>query len=84
MFEHARDAGIAASSEEMQFFSRDLFHIARQCGAAGLRDESRRLLTAAVKINAARDVRAYTFVARIIGLRRAGAMAEAFERLKGR
>jgi glycosyltransferase involved in cell wall biosynthesis len=84
MLDHARKAGITASSPEMQFFSRDLFHLARQCGAAGLREESRQLLTAAVKIGAARDMKAYTFVAKIIGLRRAGTMAEAIDRFRTR
>jgi len=84
MLEHAHKADIGPSSPEMQFFSRDLFHLARQCGAAGLREESRQLLAEAVKISAARDVKAYTFVARLIGLRRAGAVAEALDRLRTR
>jgi glycosyltransferase involved in cell wall biosynthesis len=84
ILEHAASANISRSSPEMQFFSRDLFHLARQCGAAGFRDESRQLLTAAVKISAARDVHAYNFVARIIGLRGAGTVAEAIDRLRTR
>jgi hypothetical protein len=84
MLQHAAAADISRSSPEMQFFSRDLFHLARQCGAAGFRDESRQLLAAAVKISAARDVRAYNFVAKIIGLRSAGNVAEALERLRTR
>jgi glycosyltransferase involved in cell wall biosynthesis len=84
MLEHAAAANISRSSPEMQFFSRDLFHLARQCGVAGFRDESRRLLTAAVKISAARDVHAYNFVARIIGLRGAGTVAQAIDRLRTR
>ncbi|HEY2090740.1 MAG TPA: glycosyltransferase family A protein [Thermoanaerobaculia bacterium] len=84
ILEHAASAHISRSSPEMQFFSRDLFHLARQCGAAGFRDESRQLLTAAVKISAARDVHAYNFVARIIGLRGAGTVAEAIDRLRTR
>lgn len=84
ILEHAAAADIPRASVEMQFFSRDLFHLARQCGAAGFRDESRQLLTAAVKISAARDVHAYNFVARIIGLRGAGTVAEAIDRLRTR
>jgi glycosyltransferase involved in cell wall biosynthesis len=84
MLQHAATAGISRSSPEMQFFSRDLFHLARQCGAAGFREESRQLLAAAVKISAARDVHAYNFVARIIGVSRAGSVAEALERLRTR
>jgi glycosyltransferase involved in cell wall biosynthesis len=84
MLDHAYAANIARSSPEMQFFSRDLFHLARQCGAAGLREESRQLLAAAVKIGAARDVRAYNFVARLIGLKGAGTVAEAIDRFRTR
>ena len=84
MFEHARSARLPDSLPEMQFFARDLFHLARQCGAAGLPQESRELLTCAVKISAARDLRAYTFAARVIGIRNAGTLAKALERLKKR
>lgn len=84
MFEHARAAGLSESSPEMQFFARDLFHLARQCGAAGLQQQSRELLDCAVKISAARDLRAYTFAARVIGIRNVGTLAQALERLKGR
>ena len=84
MLEHAAAADIPRSSPEMQFFSRDLFHLARQCGIAGFRDESRQLLTAAVKISAARDLHAYNFVARIIGMRGAGTVAQAIDRLRTR
>jgi glycosyltransferase involved in cell wall biosynthesis len=80
--EHAAAGNVPRSSAEMQFFGRDLFHLARQCGAAGFREESRQLLAAAVKISAARGVRAYNFVARIIGLRGAGTVAEAIDRLR--
>ena len=84
MLEHAVTARLSRSSPEMQLFGRDLFHLARQCGAAGFREESRQLLAAAVKIGAARDVRAYNFVARIIGLRGAGTVAEAIDRFRTR
>jgi glycosyltransferase involved in cell wall biosynthesis len=84
MLESATAAKIPRSSAEMQFFARDLFHLARQCGAAGLRQESRELLTSAIKVSAARDLRAYTFAARIIGIRNAGALAQALDRLKTR
>ena len=84
MLEHAVTARLSRSSPEMQLFGRDLFHLARQCGAAGYREESRQLLAAAVKIGAARDVRAYNFVARIIGLRGAGTVAEAIDRFRTR
>lgn len=40
---HALRAGIGADAPEMQHFSRALFLLARQCGAAGLPEESHRL-----------------------------------------
>lgn len=80
--EHAQRAGVDRRLPEVQHLGRDLFHLARQCGAAGLRRESRELLTAAIKISAARDVRTYNFVARLIGVRNAGTMAEAFDRFR--
>ncbi|HEV8434968.1 MAG TPA: glycosyltransferase family A protein [Thermoanaerobaculia bacterium] len=81
---HAQRAGIDRSLPAMQHLGRDLFHLARQCGAAGLRQESRELLTAAVKISAARDLRTYNFVARLIGVRNAGTMAETLDRFRSR
>ena len=43
IYEHAKRAGIGTSIPEMQHFSRELFLLARQCGAAGLSVESREL-----------------------------------------
>jgi len=80
MLEHARRAGIARDVPEMRHFARDLFHLARQCGAAGLEDESRMLVEAAASVSAARDLRAYAFLARRIGWSRAGRFAERLRR----
>src|SRR5207244_3153413 len=43
IYAHARRAGIAADAPEMRHFARELFLLARQCGAAELAEESRRL-----------------------------------------
>jgi glycosyltransferase involved in cell wall biosynthesis len=40
IYEHARNYGITYKDPNMQFFSRFLFLISRQCGAAGLEKES--------------------------------------------
>ena len=37
IYQHARKAGIDETVPEMQHFARELFLLARQCGAAGLR-----------------------------------------------
>jgi glycosyltransferase involved in cell wall biosynthesis len=76
MLEHAQRAGIDGDAPEMRHFARDLFHIARQCGAGGLEDESRMLVEAASAISAARDLRAYSFLGRRIGWSRAARLAE--------
>jgi hypothetical protein len=44
ILQHARSAGITAQQAEMRHFARALFLLSRQCGAAGLAAQSRRLL----------------------------------------
>ena len=66
----------------MQVFARDLFHLGRQCGAAGLADDARRLVAAAQEISGARDVRAYQRIAGIIGWRNAGRLSALRDRLR--
>jgi glycosyltransferase involved in cell wall biosynthesis len=75
MLDSARRAQLDPASAEMQFFARELFHLGRQCGAAGLGDESRDLVAAAATISGARDVRVYQRIAAIIGWRNAGRLA---------
>jgi glycosyltransferase involved in cell wall biosynthesis len=77
---HARRAGVARDQPELQRFARELFHLGRQCGAAGLADESRRLVTLAGAISSARDIRGYEFLARVIGWKRAGRAAAWLDR----
>jgi glycosyltransferase involved in cell wall biosynthesis len=43
IFQHAQKADISETIPEMQHFARELFLLARQCGAAGLDSESRTL-----------------------------------------
>ena len=43
IFWHARRAGITDDAPEMRHFARELFLLSRQCGAAGLAEESQRL-----------------------------------------
>jgi len=74
--QHARRAGVPAKSPEMRHFARDLFHLARQCGAAGLRDEAKRLLELAGEIAPRWDMRIYALAARVIGWRNAARLGE--------
>jgi glycosyltransferase involved in cell wall biosynthesis len=69
---HAKRAGIDESYPEMQHFARELFLLSRQCGAAGLAEESRRLFALAREASGeARasgwDFRMYRFLAGVIG-----------------
>jgi hypothetical protein len=68
---HAKTAGVPPQSEEFQHFARELFHLARQCGAAGLPEESQKLLAVARGISSSWDLRAYELLARIGGWQRA-------------
>jgi GT2 family glycosyltransferase len=79
---HALRGGVNPASPEMQQFARELFLIARQCGAAGLRMESQRLVSAARSVSASRDLRLYDHLARVIGWSTAGRLATLADRLR--
>lgn len=77
IFEHAQRAGIGVEAPEMRHFSRELFLLARQCGAAGLADESQELFDLARLASGARrarglDFSAYRTLAAVFGWRAAG------------
>jgi glycosyltransferase involved in cell wall biosynthesis len=85
---HARRAGISPSSDEMRHFARELFLLARQCGAAGLPAEAKRLHALAVKASDPRrgprlDLRAYGVLAGLLGWDRLGCAACALDRARG-
>jgi len=77
---HARRAGVSAEAPEFQRFARELFHIARQCGAAGLSEEAKRLVAIAGSIAPSADMRIYQLAARLAGWRLAGRAAAWIER----
>lgn len=79
---HARRAGVSDSSPEMLAFARGLFLLARQCGAAGLDDESSRLIRAARSVSPAVDLRVYEGVARLLGWTATGKLALLSDRLR--
>jgi len=87
IFEHAQRAGVAAASTEMQHFARELFLLARQCGAAGLGTQSRDLFRLArVASGPGRagrlDFRLYAMAAAVLGWPLAGRLACASDRLR--
>jgi glycosyltransferase involved in cell wall biosynthesis len=79
---HAINAGVEPATAEFQHFARELFHLARQCGVAGLTSDSRRLLQKARELGDRPDMRMYSRIARIIGLRNAGRLALLVERFR--
>jgi glycosyltransferase involved in cell wall biosynthesis len=66
---HARRAGVPNDAPEFQRFARELFHLARQCGAAGLPEEAKRLLMLARSISSSADLRIYQLAASVVGWR---------------
>jgi glycosyltransferase involved in cell wall biosynthesis len=87
ILEHARRAGLGEACAEMQHFARELFLLARQCGAAGLGAESRELFGLARSASGeARgngiDFRLYRIAAGILGWTLAGWLACSADRLR--
>ncbi|MCU1245928.1 MAG: glycosyl transferase [Acidobacteria bacterium] len=79
---HAHRAGIDRQSPEVQHFGRELFLLARQCGAAGLAAESQRLVELARGVDGGADIRLYHALAGIIGWSTAGKLACMTDRLR--
>lgn len=83
---HAARAGIPADAPEMRHFARELFLLARQCGAAGLATESRELFELARESSGREgsrfQFRAYAAAARVVGWRNAGRLAALAERIR--
>jgi glycosyltransferase involved in cell wall biosynthesis len=86
IYEHARRAGIGEDAPEMQHYARELFLLARQCGAAGLAAESRMLFNLARDASGSRRAdlkfRAYRIAAALLGWRLTGRLACITDRLR--
>ena len=87
IYQHALAYGLTPSNPEMQAFSRSLFLLARQCGAAGLPSESRRLFALARQAagsSRARglDFRLYALAAGVLGWKAAGKASVWLDSLK--
>ncbi|HYI10641.1 MAG TPA: glycosyltransferase [Thermoanaerobaculia bacterium] len=85
---HAKRAGIGTAAPEMRHYARELFLLARQCGAAGLRDESKRLFDLSRDASGDRanglQFRLYAALARIAGWSAAGKLATMSDGLRWR
>lgn len=86
ILEHARRAGIGPDVPEMRHFARELFLLSRQCGAAGLVEESRELAALARRAagggRRAADVWLYTRLAEVVGWRPLARVVARLDRLR--
>jgi hypothetical protein len=84
---HAQRAGIAHDTPQMKHFARELFLLARQCGAAGLSDEARMLFDLARSASTPErrrgvDFMAYRAAASVLGWSLAGRITCGLDELK--
>ena len=87
IFGHALSAGLGPGVPEMEHFARELFLLARQCGAAGLSADAERLFAMAREASGPQraqglDFRLYRMVAGLIGWDNAGRIACRLDRLR--
>src|SRR5205823_1494077 len=86
IYASARRANIGEDAPEMQHFARELFLLARQCGAAGLAGDSSALFelarTASGPAANRLQFRAYKAAARMLGWRLAGKLASISDRFR--
>ena len=87
IFGHAQRAGIGSNSPEMLNFARELFLLCRQCGAAGLGEESKRLFQHAWDASGAErgngmDFRLYRILANVAGWTSAGKISCFMDRFR--
>jgi glycosyltransferase involved in cell wall biosynthesis len=83
---HARRAGIGPQTPEMRHFARELFLLSRQCGAAGLADDSRELARLSLIASGGRgsgfDVWLYSRLADSVGWKRLARLIGGLDRLR--
>lgn len=87
IFAHAIAAGIERDIPEMQHFCRELFLLSRQCGAAGLVNESKRLFdlsrrSSGPQPRAGLDYLIYGAGARLVGWQVMGKASEYLDRVR--
>jgi glycosyltransferase involved in cell wall biosynthesis len=87
ILEHALAAQISHESSEMEHFARELFLLARQCGAVGLVDEAGMLFELARQASGSQRSRGVDFLlygagARLVGWRAMGRFACGLDRLR--
>jgi hypothetical protein len=85
--DHALAAGISHETPEMQHFGRELFLLARQCGAVGLAEEAQMLFELARQASGTKRSRGIDFLlygagARLVGWRAMGSLSSGLDRLR--
>jgi GT2 family glycosyltransferase len=85
LFRHAQAAGVTPADPEMQHFSRWIFHLSRQCAAAGLGPEAAECLSWAVEAAGPGpsqvQLRLWRMAVAVLGPSTAGGLARQWERL---
>ncbi len=83
---HAQRAGVRPENAEMQQYARELFLLARQCGAAGLADDSKRMFELAREASGPRsgalEFRIYAAASRLLGWPLTGRLACLTDRVR--
>jgi glycosyltransferase involved in cell wall biosynthesis len=87
IYRHAVAAGIARATPEMRHFARELFLLSRQCGAAGLAQESSSLFNLARQASEKQlagkmDFRLYATLASVLGWVNTARLACALDRVR--
>jgi glycosyltransferase involved in cell wall biosynthesis len=87
ILDHARSAFISHEQPEMQHFARELFLLARQCGAAGLGKEAANLFALAQSASTQQRAAGLDFVvvgaaAKILGWRAVGRLSRFVDRMR--
>ncbi|HYH08080.1 MAG TPA: glycosyltransferase family A protein [Thermoanaerobaculia bacterium] len=86
ILEHAQRAGITPDAPEMRRYARELFLLSRQCGAAGLREESKMLFALARDASGDRrnhaQFRLYALATKLLGWQLTGRLACMTDRLR--
>jgi hypothetical protein len=87
ILQHAKNAGITSNVREMQHFARALFLLSRQCGAAGLLEESRKLFELAQEASGTIrgngwDFRMYKYLSGLLGWGAVGKLTCHADRLR--
>ena len=87
IYQHAIRAGLDHNCAEMQVFSRSAFHLSRQCGAAGLKAESKKLFELSRQASGrpyGLEYSMYRILAAVLGWERLGRVCEGRDQIQSK